>query len=185
MGRAVKRIVCAASVLTLALAGCRADRVSLAGSRSASFNGAGLFTQYRTDRSSGRPVPLIHILFVGHAPLAPGSGGGSDMAHGGSVEDLSYRYSYHEFDWASEKYRVQARPVHVRNLQTLEADGQSFGLTRGSVFVVHVERDGRLRAVQLPYFAEQLDFGPNALLEHIKRHLPSDARLQAVPLQPG
>jgi hypothetical protein len=185
MQQAVKTIVCAASVLTLALTVCRADRVSLPSSRSASFTGAGLFTQYRTDRSSDRPVPLVHILFLGHAQPAPGNGSGAFLGHGGTTEDLSFRYSYYEYDRASEKYRVQARPVHVRNLQTLEADGQSFALTRGSVFVVHVERDGRLRTVQLPHFAEQLDFDADALLEHIKRQLPSDARLQAVPLQRG
>jgi hypothetical protein len=185
MRQTVKITACAASVLMLVLTGCRADRVSLASSRSSSFRGAGLFTQYRTDRSSDRSVPLIHILFLAHAQPAPASGSGSSMAHGGTIEDLSFRYSYYEFGWTSKKDDVQARPVHLRNLQSLEADGQSFALKRGSVFVVHVERDGRLRAVQLPDFAEKLDLDPNALLEHIKRQLPSDARLQAVPLQRG
>lgn len=185
MRQTVKTIACAASVLTLVLTGCRTERVSLPGSRSASFSGAGLFTQYRTDRSSDRSVPLIHILFLGHAQPASGSGFGAAMGSGGAIEDLTFRYSYYEFDWTSKKYDVKARPVHLRNLQSLEADGQSFALTRGSVFVVHVERDGRLRAVQLPHFAEQLDLDPNALLEHIKRQLPSDARLQAVPLRRG
>jgi hypothetical protein len=184
MRQTVKSIAYAASVLMLALTGCRADRVSLPSSRSSAFTGAALFTQYRTDRSSERPVPLIHILFLDHAPhpeVSPASLGSE-----GTTEDLSFRYSYNEYDRSSKKrYEVRAHPVHLRNLQTLEADGQSFALTRGSVFVVHVERDGRLRTVQLPHFAEQLDFDPNALLELIKQQLPSDARLQAVPLQRG
>lgn len=185
MRQTVKAIACAASVLMLALTGCRADRESLPSGRSASFSGAALFTQYRTDRSSDRSVPLIHILFLSHAQPAPGAGFGTSMGSGGTIEDLSFRWSYSEFDWTSKKYAVEARPVHLRKLQTLEAGGRSFALTRGSVFVVHVERDGRLRAVQLPHFAEQLDLDPHALLEHIKRQLPSDARLQAVPLQRG
>ena len=182
MRQPVKTIACAASVLMLALTGCGDDRVS--SSRSGSFTGAGLFTTYRAHRSSERPVPLIHILFVNHVHPAPENVSGAALGGGGLNKELmTYRYSYYEFDRASEKHRVEARPVHVRNLQTLEADGQSFALTRGSVFVVHVERDGRLRAVQLPQFAEQLDLDPNALLEHIKRQLPSDARLQEVPPQ--
>lgn len=185
MRQIVKPTACAVSVLLLVLTGCHTDRVSLPRSRSASFTGAGLFTQYRTDRSSDRPVPLIHILFLGHAQPAPGNGSGAGMASGGTSEDLNFRYSYYELDRTSKKYEVESRPVHLRNLQTLEADGQSFALARGSVFLVYVERDGRVRAVQLPQFAERLDLDPNALLEHIKRQLPSDARLQAVPPQRG
>ena len=180
-----KIIACAASVLVLSFAGCRGDRASLVKSQVASFSGAALFTQYRTDRSSDRHVPLIHILFVAHTQPASGNMSTGATAHGGSIEELQFRYSYNEYDRASRKYEVESDRVYVRNLQTLEADGQSFPLARGSVFVVHVERDGRVRAVPLPHFAERLDLDANTLLELIKQHLPSDARLKEVPPQRG
>ncbi|HEX7151332.1 MAG TPA: hypothetical protein VF618_07570 [Thermoanaerobaculia bacterium] len=186
MRQTVKTIACAATALMLALTGCQNDRASLPTLRSASFTGAGLFTQYRTDRASGRLVPLIQILFVSHVHPGPDSMSTAVMSSGRTEDDLRFSYVYNEYDRrAGKKYEVASRPVHLRNLQTLEADGQSFALARGSVFVVHVERDGRLRAVQLPYFAERLDLEANDLLEHIKRQLPSDARLQAVPPQRG
>lgn len=175
--------VCGLIILLFAIVtACRRDSTILSSSRYTSFSNAQLVTQFYKSRSSDEDLPLFHILFVPVVEPSPQSGFGVSFSGGGTVDELEFRYAYEEFDWSSRKRSIHSHPVHVRNLTTVEAEGHSYRISKGSVFVAHVDLDGALKVIQLPLMARELDLAPDAVLVAIKRQIPADKRLQNLPL---
>lgn len=174
-------VICFMLFSPVLVAGCLRDSAVLATSRYASFSNAQLVTQFYRTPASDQELALLHILFVPVVEPSPQSGFGLSGGGGGTVSDLEFVYAYDEFDWSSRKASIRSRPVRVRNLAILEADRQSFDLSKGSVFVANVALDGGLQVVQLPVIAREHDATPAAVLEAIKHHMPANQRLQNLP----
>lgn len=160
----------------LAAIGCRQDHPGLGSSRYASFQGAQLITQCERD-ASGQDIPLIHLLFVPDVDLDERKGHSLGGVGGGSKEHLQFVYDYREFGWTPKGGRIRSHPVHVLDGKRVEAEGQSFELAQGNLFVVHVSRKGALRVTQLPHRATR-DAGESEVLKTIQRLAPGDSRVQ-------
>jgi hypothetical protein len=167
----------------IVLAGCAGENEPRLGtSRSASFDTASLVTQFFKPRGRDQERALFHILFVPVVQPAPDSAVGTNGSHGGTPEHKKFNARY-TFTGPSEKISIQSHTIDVRESKTLEAEGQSFPFTNGTVFIARVERDGRLQVRQLPVKAETGDSDPKAVLELIKQLSPNDALVQGLKAQ--
>ncbi len=121
-------------------------------------------------------VPTVYLLFVADVgpPGAPGGWMGSGSVGGWNAE-LAKRYR----DDASLT-EINAQPITIR-FATLRAGGTSFDLTDGNVLVAHMSSTGALTITQLPGRVGP-DEPVHAVVSLIKRSLPYDARVQALPL---
>jgi hypothetical protein len=148
--------------------------------RSGAVGTAHLFTEFR--KNGEELIPLIHVLFVPDADIDPREpyGYGAAAASGGTFDEFRFRTTFAGLTWSGAKLSVQSHPAYLRKLQTFEADGRSFALSRGKIFLVNVARDGSLRAVQVPPGPHDPGSDPASVVEYMKRRLPSEARLQAL-----
>lgn len=177
-------VIALVAATVLVCAGCRREGVGLTGSRYTSFGPAQLVTQFYEDRSTHRDAALLNLLFI--APFDPqvGDSYGWSGSGSGNVGDLKFSCAFDTFDGHSRKSTVRSHDVHVRNGKTVQADGHSFDLTRGNTFIAHINPDGSLRITQVLLQPSATDDSPTSVLEAIKRHAPTDQRVQALTASP-
>jgi hypothetical protein len=151
------------------------QRPTLSTTKYTSFSNAQLVTQFQRQRFSETEHAAFHILFVPTVEPSPKSGFALGSGGGGSKRKITFDYSYEEFDWTSEKRRIHSHPISVHDLNTLEAEGKSFRLGNGSVFVANVGLDGSLEVIQLPVRASDHDSTAVAVLARISHRAKQKA----------
>jgi hypothetical protein len=141
------------------------------GNRGVAVGSAWLDTVYLRYR-----IPAVYLLFIADIESPGGRGGwGGGGSFGAWDAELRRTYTDH-----TTHTTIHARHIVIRGT-TLRADGKSFDLTRGNIFVVHVSPSGSLSVTQLPE-RRGADEPPRNVVSLIKSALPRDARVQALPL---
>lgn len=161
--------------LAFCLGACRGAELGLAGSRHAGFRGATLMTEYRTKPRTDTKFALAHVLFVLDRDIAPANGSGNSSWDAGSSEDHEMGVEYSDGDFS-----VQSHPVRFRKSQTVEADGKSFELAGGNLFVAMLEPDGSVNLTQLPRTLPDGETSAESIVDVMKTLAPGNVRLQAV-----
>ena len=147
------------ALLLLALAACQREASCLGGSRDVTVGTNELDTQYDTDHSA-----LFHIYFVPQWPRVQGAAHGAFAAHGGTQRRQTIDWTFQ-----TDSFTVKASRVSFVDCARVEADGHTYDIANGNVFIANVNRDGSLQVKQLPHVLSDRDPSPGAVLAFIRR----------------
>jgi hypothetical protein len=121
---------------------------------------------------------VAHVVFVPAADTPEDRGYGSANSIGGTASRYDIQYGLVVEGRDRPDLRIDARPVVIHHRKTVEADGQTFDLTRGNIFLVHVNLDGTLLPIQLPH--TNSGSSVMSIVSAVKAAVPHDPRVQAL-----
>jgi hypothetical protein len=171
----MRTIACVALASLLLTASCT-RRVGLGGSRATGIDHAQLFTEYKT-MPTGERQPIAHVLFLPPFEAPEAGGVGTVSGNSGTIEHLTLNVKY---SMEHPHRLVQSSSVHIRDLKTVQGDGPLLELSRGGLFIAHVERNGDVHLTQVPVPADRQPDDPASILRTMQQHAPRDAALQAL-----
>jgi hypothetical protein len=123
------------------------------------------------DGTMGAQQNLLYVLVV--CPHLAASEKGAETRYGGRVNSYVSR-------WGTSAGRVTVAVDWDKRTDTVTVDGQEFGRSTGSVFVVRRERSGTLSSTQLP--SPATDLGSDHALRYIQQQMSTDPLIAALRL---